>query len=811
MSDDTAADILKSVQTSDRVRAAAWDAFYQATSADELAARLKDMPLPQETKAALWDAKQAKPATFSTTNEKDAAGEAVVDPNTVGTFARHYGAQVNPLPLGQVLPFPQALGGGGMLAPIKAGANLLKAQGQLFDRAKQAYEQGDYVSAAAHALHWLLPVIGPVLDQAGTELRQGKVAASAGDTLGVATSLFGAKPIAEAVATKSAKIGPVIQTTLTPEEQAANRFAQAQDIPLDAATATGSKFARGTQKVAGESLAGSFAAERARAAQDAALARTGESLAAQVHPEAVTAEQAGEGVRGGVQKLVGDLNAQASTAYDKLRAIEENPNLSELTQTAPEGSAAAQSILGKLAAGSESGTAPSKAELMVMRQIEVELESQPFTPRLLKKWRYGSDLEHVEGTGGAGAQVYHDILQAAPGTSSMTRGEVLNGLRKTLETGEWNNASRGAWDVAKQRLSNGSERLTGPNLPSNTPMVGRLERVNLPVDLRSSKQALRPLYDRLKRESELIPLQGDKGRALVALDRLINGPDSAPLSTVDAALGDLKAMARADIPELRTQGQGLAAAAVKQLDQVVQNTARRAGPAAIDALEEGRGATRAKYQVADTLESLRPESVQVFRQLTAKGDAAIGQLRAVADAAPLEVPKIGRAYLQQLLDTATERGRFEHADKLYAEWQKLGPATKRILFPEAGQVSALNDFFLLAKRINENPNPSGTAATLLKGGEGVGLLTHPLITLPGTISAGVLAKVLYSPAAIRLLTKQYRIGLNALRAGDAARLASTGAKIRGMLPGLIRTAGATEQASEESTPTGPPAAAAGIP
>ena len=55
----------------------------------------------------------------------------------------------------------------------------------------------------------------------------------------------------------------------------------------------------------------------------------------------------------------------------------------------------------------------------------------------------------------AGAPVYHDILQAAPGTSNMTRGEVQRSIALALRTGRLTNAARGALGVAKKRLSEG--------------------------------------------------------------------------------------------------------------------------------------------------------------------------------------------------------------------------------------------------------------------------------------------------------------------------------------------------------------------
>ena len=169
----------------------------------------------------------------------------------------------------------------------------------------------------------------------------------------------------------------------------------------------------------------------------------------------------------------------------------------------------------------------------------------------------------------------------------MSRAEVQAAIAQTLETGEWTNASRGAFTVAQDRLRR-SGALGGPSLDPGAPLLGSAVDVGMPVHLAVEKQMLEPLYTRLKRESELVPLQGDKGRALVALDRLMNGPDVAPVSVVDAALGDLKTMARSEIPELRTAGQGVAAAAVKRLSAAVDRAVAKAGPEAVEALEAGR-------------------------------------------------------------------------------------------------------------------------------------------------------------------------------------------------------------------------------
>jgi hypothetical protein len=279
------------------------------------------------------------------------------------------------------------------------------------------------------------------------------------------------------------------------------------------------------------------------------------------------------------------------------------------------------------------------------------------------------------------------------------------------------------------------------------------EMMGLAVDLREAKTALKPIYERLKRESDLVPLQGGKARALVALDRLVGGPDVAPLSVVDEALGDLKSMARgAEMPALRTQGQGIAAQAVKTLDAKVRERASQAGPEAIQALMTGRAATTQKYAVADVLDSLKDEPVKTVKSLLAPNDSAVKQLRAVAEVAPEEVPKIGRAYLDDMLRKATNEGAFDHAARMQASWTELGAESKKLLFPDAQHVKDLDRFFLLSKKLAENPNPSGTAYLGLKTVEGTNLLLNPMTQIPISVGSAALSKMLRSPKVVRALT-----------------------------------------------------------
>jgi hypothetical protein len=280
--------------------------------------------------------------------------------------------------------------------------------------------------------------------------------------------------------------------------------------------------------------------------------------------------------------------------------------------------------------------------------------------------------------------------------------------------------------------------------------------VPLAVDLAASKSALRPLYDSLMRESELTTLQGGKARTLVALDRLMTGPDIAPLSVVDAALGDLKSMARTgDMPELRTQGQATAAQAVQQLEAEVMAAATRGGPQVVDALQRGRQATIGKYETASVRDMLSGEPARIYSELTAGKDVSLEKLRAVAQQTPDQIPTIARAYMEDLMQKATAEGGFGRAQGLWADWQRMGPETKAVLFPDRGLRNDLNNFFLLAKKAAENPNPSGTA--------------NVLTVLNATTAAPMwaMSKLFYSRRGVQLLTRGLSIPVGS-RAASAA-------------------------------------------
>lgn len=107
-----------------------------------------------------------------------------VEDNSVGTFIKHAAAQVNPFTAASTVTTA-------VRHPIETVKQIGAAQGALFDKAKSAYETGDYLTAARHFVDYLLPIVGPALDTSADRMQHGEIAAGAGDAIGLGLSMFG--------------------------------------------------------------------------------------------------------------------------------------------------------------------------------------------------------------------------------------------------------------------------------------------------------------------------------------------------------------------------------------------------------------------------------------------------------------------------------------------------------------------------------------------------------------------------------------------------------------------------------------------
>jgi len=729
-----------------------------------------------------------------------------------------------------------------------------KAQIDQFGKAADAAGQGRYSEMAGHGAAGLLPLVGPVAANAGEQIGRGDVSGG----LGAATGLIAGVAVTPAAVARGARAASAgVRSPLRNRnavEAEAVRAGQAAGVPMDAATATGNRAIGAVQHMADRSLGGSMVAERAAEAQARGLATMGEQLAAKGYGSATTAEQAGEAVRGAVRSRIRKHAADADTEYEKLRAIENDPASARQIDVEPKpGTSAAaegravpgprgrfskagastedlwQGVLGDARRNGFKGSADDlKAEFMdrlrSARELKADMaEGAAFgsDEALLRDIRELGGLKPYEMDRGVGTARKMRGEFETLGQSSHTRSVMRTGgleyddlLDQLKQGGRWPDLTdvRDLQDRLNTIARRGPEGAGSGDFEHLLAATGvkpgakwwegssaaKAETMQLPVDLRAAKEALGPTYEALRREAQLVPLMGDKARALTALDRLIGGPDHAPLSVVDSALGELKAFARSDVPELRSVGQGAAARAVKQLDDWVKLTAESAGPEAIAALEAGRKSTVAKYGAADVFNGLDGvEPAVIFRKMTAQKDGAIDQLRAIAKQAPAELPKVGRAFLDDLLGQATAGGGFGHGAAIANKWQNLGLETKRLLFNDPAYIKELDNFFHLARMTAKNANPSGTAhamAAASQGGMALGALTgvvEPITAVAALVGPAAVSKFLHSPAGVKLLSEGFRIPL-----GNTARRGAWAAEVAA----LAGKAGATNPSGFQMQP-----------
>ncbi len=147
---------------------------------------------------------EAKPiGQYALTDAKSEPAASEVDPNTTGTVLRHFWSGVNPVQLGQMLPFPKSMGGSGTDNPIDP-RNIAQSMHNVKREGDEAWDKGDKVTAAAKYVESLLPIIGPWMSKQGNQWQQGKYAAAIGDTAALAaTTAIASNP--EATADVAAK------------------------------------------------------------------------------------------------------------------------------------------------------------------------------------------------------------------------------------------------------------------------------------------------------------------------------------------------------------------------------------------------------------------------------------------------------------------------------------------------------------------------------------------------------------------------------------------------------------------------------
>ncbi len=651
---------------------------------------------------------------------------------------------------------------------------MVRSQLDQFRKAKTAYDNGNYSEAVGHTIAGATPLVGPAAATAGETIGSGQIAKGLGQT----TALL--LPSAVKAAVALTKGGPVLNakvpSSLNPVEQAAVDFGDTEGIPVDAATRSGNGAIAGAQNILAKSPGSAGFVKGARQAQADALAATGEKLRTQIDPtlgnQAVTPEAAGQGMRDALTGRVSALKQFEDQAYSKFREVANDPaNVQEVQ------------------VGTQSATMKSRVDEMAATGAAEDMKAWASSTRETRGFQTDSkngvahDATDWQALNAEGKNTDELATVAAPkvGQSSGTKeGSPLAGFKESpkqladaIQSGQTAIAAgstpsplftkiqqaftdsivENRGDEIRTALKEAGLQDTGAGMS----LVPITKKLALPVDMRPIKASLKPLYEQMQTWME--PAKRNASAGVQAVSSIVKGPDHLPATVAEQGLSGLKTLARVDNPDLRDVNAGLGANAAKQLQASIDRTVGAAGPDAIDALRAGRMAHAAKMGTADVLNSLREEPVQAFNQAVWAKDAGIDKLRDVAKLAPAEMPKLGRAYLGQLLDKATTEGGFDKTQSLQTSWSSLGPQTKRLLFQNPMLIEKLDNFFLLAKKISENPNPSGTASTAATLAAG-GLLVHnPVLGTGFLVGTRALAQLLYSPKGSTALMKGLQVPL----------------------------------------------------
>ena len=287
----------------------------------------------------------------------------------------------------------------------------------------------------------------------------------------------------------------------------------------------------------------------------------------------------------------------------------------------------------------------------------------------------------------------------------------------------------------------------------------------MPVDVRGIKQQLGPVMDSMS----WMPASDQASSAgFQAVKKILAGPDFIPAQAAEQGLSGLKTMARVGNTDLRNTSQGMAAGIIPDLQDGIDAAVAKTGPEGLRSLQDGRAYHADKMGIAELADQLRDEPVQNFNKLTLRYDTGVGFLRKIGDQSPEVLPQVGRAFVTKLFDQATQEGGFSKSQGILNQWNNLGPETKAMLYPNPGLRSSLDNFFLGAKMVAENPNPSGTAvvAQLIPGGM---LMVHNPVLGTGYLLGGyAAAKLLFSPRGVSLLTGGLRPAASVGAAGMAA-------------------------------------------
>jgi hypothetical protein len=238
------------------------------------------------------------------------------------------------------------------------------------------------------------------------------------------------------------------------------------------------------------------------------------------------------------------------------------------------------------------------------------------------------------------------------------------------------------------------------------------------------KPQLQKVFDQMQWGSDL---SRSSSSGYSAMKKILDGPDYVSASDAELGLSGLKELAR----EGKGRSQGLAKMLIPKLQATIDDSVATAGPNVVKALQEGR--------------------VAAARQ-------------------------VGADWLTKTFEKAQNEGGFHREAGIWADWGRLKPNEKVTMFRDPKLINNIDQFMLGAKRLAENPNPSGSGVLAWIAGQGAMVYEHPVTGVKYIIGGAALSKLMHSTTAVRALTDGMRIS-TAGAAVPAARAAAVADRI----------------------------------
>lgn len=745
--------------------------------------------------------------------------------DSVHHFAGEFWKQVNPVEAVK-----------GMAQMTAHPIDTIKAYGQqnstIAAKAEESFKKGNYAEGVRHVLGYVLnglPGVGSTIDEAGDKAGSGDVAGGLGETAGLATNMLALELVRKLPPSVTAKIpfvGP--RQSMSPEQASAVQMADKEGIPLPVGTRTGDKalinLQGGVANAPGGAPIARAALDQTHAAMDAtkgtmldkihpeevsledvgreigktiegrnaaisvsgqetadALAKKGQDLADTVHPSPQTPETSATAASQALESLKSDQSSRASSAYDRLAQIEADPANTKSIELRREISPDAKEKLDHFTNNA-------------LGKNFDELTDQQKTSALTAAKRLGIDASPQPVTQDLALPVDRRPVKAA-------LKPILDDLRKQMPVAQ-QQASRGL--KAIENIVNGDDYTSASTAEADLSAVKAIQReaVNPKIKYLAGKAITEfaPSVDKAVSAGGQNAIDALKeGRALtkakyatqetidklptepVKLYRQLTAPGDASINLLrdvkSKAPDAMPAVARATLQGLLDEaqnGKGIKAA-VDGWNKLGDETKLElfGDTAKVKSIDDYM---RLRQRVAESgapgmespIEGLPKEPVPMFTQLMQAKDRAIEALSTATNAAPGSKPAMARAYVQDLLDNSGPQAAL-------SKWKSLGDSTKEILFPDKILRQKVEDFFNLQQMVGDNPNKSGTAYVTA----GQYILKHPVSGLAYALGNNAMARILFRPGGVDLLTKGLKLNLrnpaSALAATQILKIAGSGA------------------------------------